>query len=61
MRKDAYFIKIMAGGGVSSRLNNLAHAQFLPEELSAITRTAASFDTYVTAHAYSNRAMRHAV
>ncbi|KAL3497112.1 imidazolonepropionase [Aspergillus germanicus] len=61
MRKGADFIKIMAGGGVSSRLNNLAHPQFLPEELSAITRTAASFDTYVTAHAYSNRAMRHAV
>lgn len=61
LRKGADFIKIMAGGGVSSRLNNLAHAQFLPEELSAIVRTAASFDTYVTAHAYSNRAMRHAV
>ncbi|KAJ4418794.1 hypothetical protein N0V82_005359 [Gnomoniopsis sp. IMI 355080] len=61
LRKGADFIKIMAGGGVSSRLNNLGHAQFLPEELSAIVRTAASFDTYVTAHAYSNRAMRHAV
>jgi imidazolonepropionase-like amidohydrolase len=61
MRKGADFIKIMAGGGVSSKLNNLGHSQFLPEEISAITRTAASFDTYVTAHAYSNRAMRHAV
>lgn len=61
IRKGADFVKIMAGGGVSSRLNNLGHAQFLPEELSAIVRTAASFDTYVTAHAYSNRAMRHAV
>lgn len=61
IRKGAGFIKIMAGGGVSSRLNNLAHAQFLPEELSTIVRTAASFDTYVTAHAYSNRAMRHFV
>lgn len=61
MRKGADFIKIMAGGGVSSRLNNLGHSQFLSEELSAIVRTAASFDTYVTAHAYSNRAMRHAV
>lgn len=61
IRKGADFVKIMAGGGVSSRLNNLAHSQFLPEELSAIVRTAASFDTYVTAHAYSNRAMRHAV
>jgi imidazolonepropionase-like amidohydrolase len=61
IRKGADFIKIMAGGGVSSKLNNLAHAQFLPEEISVIARTAASFDTYVTAHAYSNRAMVHAV
>jgi imidazolonepropionase-like amidohydrolase len=61
IRKGADFIKIMAGGGVSSRLNNLAHAQFLPEEVSAIVRTAASFDTYVTAHAYSSRAIRHAI
>ncbi|KAF7557639.1 hypothetical protein G7Z17_g614 [Cylindrodendrum hubeiense] len=61
IRKGADFIKIMAGGGVSSKLNNLGHAQFLPEEVSVIARTAASFDTYVTAHAYSNRAMRHAV
>ncbi|KAL4924140.1 uncharacterized protein BDV17DRAFT_301267 [Aspergillus undulatus] len=60
MRKGGNFTKIMAGGGVSSRLNNLAHAQFLPGEISAIAQTAASFDTYVTAHAYSNRAMRHA-
>ncbi|KAL4968173.1 uncharacterized protein BDV14DRAFT_206809 [Aspergillus stella-maris] len=60
MRKGADFIKIMAGGGVSSRLNNLSHAQFLPSEIAAIEQTAASFDTYVTAHAYSNRAMRHA-
>ncbi|RDW59001.1 uncharacterized protein DSM5745_11207 [Aspergillus mulundensis] len=60
MRKGADFIKIMAGGGVSSRLNHLAHAQFLPEEVSAIALTAASFDTYVTAHAYSPRAMQHA-
>jgi len=61
MRKGADFIKIMAGGGVSSKLNNLSHAQFLPEEISAIVRTAASFDTYVTAHAYSSRAIRHAI
>ncbi|KAJ3523388.1 hypothetical protein NM208_g12471 [Fusarium decemcellulare] len=61
IRKGADFIKIMGGGGVASRLNNLAHPQFLPEELSAIVRTAASFDTYVTAHAYTIRAMRHVI
>lgn len=61
IRNGADFIKVMGGGGVASRLNNLAHAQFLPEELQAITKTAASFDTYVTAHAYTIRAMRHMI
>ncbi|KAF8864658.1 hypothetical protein BDZ45DRAFT_17621 [Acephala macrosclerotiorum] len=46
-----------------SKLSNLAHAhaQFLPEEISAIVRTAASFDTYITAHAYSSGAILHAI
>ncbi|KAF7557445.1 hypothetical protein G7Z17_g631 [Cylindrodendrum hubeiense] len=61
IRKGADFIKIMGGGGVASRLNNLAHPQFLSEELQAMVRTAASFDTYVTAHAYTIRAMRHMI
>lgn len=61
IRKGADFIKIMGGGGVASRLNNLGHPQFLAEEIQAITRTAASFDTYVTAHAYTIRAMRHMI
>lgn len=61
IRKGADFIKIMGGGGVASRLDNLAHPQFLDEELQAIVRTAASFDTYVTAHAYTIRAMRHMI
>lgn len=61
LRKGADFIKIMAGGGVASPLNNLEHVQFLPEEIQAITRTAETFNTYVTCHAYTNRAMRHAV
>ncbi|RDW93728.1 uncharacterized protein DSM5745_01050 [Aspergillus mulundensis] len=61
IRKGADFIKIMGGGGIASRLSNLAHPQFLPAELEAITATAASFDTYVTAHAYTVRAMRHMI
>jgi imidazolonepropionase-like amidohydrolase len=61
IRKGADFIKIMGGGGVASRLNNLGHPQFLSEEIQAMTRTAASFDTYVTAHAYTIRAMRHMI
>ncbi|KAL5621103.1 hypothetical protein FOBRF1_004349 [Fusarium oxysporum] len=61
IRKSADFIKIMSGGGVASRLNNLAHPQFLDEELSAMVHTTASYDTYVTAHAYTIRAMRHMI
>ncbi|KNA98335.1 hypothetical protein FOXG_02707 [Fusarium oxysporum f. sp. lycopersici 4287] len=51
----------MSGGGVASRLNNLAHPQFLDEELSAMVHTTASYDTCVTAHAYTIRAMRHMI
>jgi len=52
----------MAAGGVWSRLNNLAHAQFLlPEEIHAILCTLASFNKYFTVLAYSNRDTRHAV
>ncbi|KAK7417651.1 hypothetical protein QQX98_004472 [Neonectria punicea] len=51
----------LKGKYMSSRLNNLAHPQFLDEELQAMVRTAASFDTDVTAHAYTVRAMRHII
>ncbi|KAG6995295.1 Uncharacterized protein FocnCong_v016454 [Fusarium oxysporum f. sp. conglutinans] len=61
IRKSADFVKVMSGGGVASRLNNLAHPQFLDEELSAMVHTTASYDTYVTAHAYTIRAMRHMI
>ncbi|EXM19181.1 hypothetical protein FOTG_12799 [Fusarium oxysporum f. sp. vasinfectum 25433] len=54
-------VAVMSGGGVASRLNNLAHPQFLDEELSAMVHTTASYDTYVTAHAYTIRAMRHMI
>ncbi|KAG9242906.1 hypothetical protein BJ878DRAFT_424876, partial [Calycina marina] len=46
---------------VLSKFNNLAHSQFLQEEITAITWTAELFDTYVNAHTYSNRRMQHMV
>jgi imidazolonepropionase-like amidohydrolase len=61
MRKGANLIKVMAGGGGSSKLNNITHSQFLPEKVTAITRIVASFDTYVIAHAYSTWAIRYTV
>lgn len=60
-RKGADFIKIMVGGGVSSPTDPLDMLQFTSEEIRAITTTAKSIGSYVTAHAYSNEAIRHAV
>lgn len=49
------------GGGVASPTDPLEMLQFLPEEIRAITATAKMRGTYVTAHAYTNEAIRHAV
>ncbi|KAJ5087328.1 hypothetical protein N7456_010944 [Penicillium angulare] len=51
----------MCGGGVASPSDALDMIQFTAEEISAITTTAKQSKTYVTAHAYSVDAIRHAV
>lgn len=61
LRQGADFLKIMVGGGVASPTDPLEMLQFLPEEIRAITATAKMRGTYVTAHAYTNEAIRHAV
>ncbi|RDW63046.1 uncharacterized protein DSM5745_10157 [Aspergillus mulundensis] len=61
LRQGADFIKIMVGGGVASPSDTLAMVQFTPEEIAAITRTAGYSGKYVTAHAYTAAAIRHAV
>ncbi|KAL4904788.1 hypothetical protein BDW74DRAFT_178363 [Aspergillus multicolor] len=61
IRQGADFIKIMVGGGVASPSDTIAMVQFTPEEIQAITRTAAYSGKYVTAHAYTSQAIRHAV
>ncbi|KAL9110364.1 MAG: hypothetical protein Q9227_005095 [Pyrenula ochraceoflavens] len=61
LRQGADFLKIMVGGGVASPTDPLQGLQFLPEEIRAITTTAQQRGTYVTAHAYTNKAIRHAV
>ncbi|CAK7236333.1 hypothetical protein SEUCBS140593_009585 [Sporothrix eucalyptigena] len=52
LRGGADFIKIMAGGG---------NTQFTADEIQAIAAVASSYQTYVTAHAYTPAAIRHAV
>ena len=61
LRQGADFIKIMCGGGVATPSDALDMVQFTAEEIRAITTTARNSKTYVTAHAYSIEAIRHAV
>ena len=61
LRMGADFLKIMAGGGVASPVDPLEMLQFTPEEIQAITTSAANLGKYVTAHAYTNKAIRMAV
>ncbi|KAI9744144.1 MAG: hypothetical protein M1818_002296 [Claussenomyces sp. TS43310] len=61
LRKGADFLKIMVGGGVASPSDQLDMLQFTAEEIRAITTTARQSHTYVTAHAYTREAIRHAV
>jgi imidazolonepropionase-like amidohydrolase len=61
LHSGASFIKIMSGGGVASPTDKLESLQFTPEEIRAITSAAEGAGTYVTAHAYTPRAIRHAV
>ncbi|KHN97241.1 Amidohydrolase 1 [Metarhizium album ARSEF 1941] len=61
LRTGADFIKIMTGGGVASPTDKLENIQFTAAEIRAIAEVADTYGTYVTAHAYTPRAIRHAV
>ena len=61
LRRGADNQKIMVGGGVASPVDPLEMIQFTAEEIKAITQSANNLGTYVTAHAYTNEAIRHAV
>ena len=61
LRQGVDLLKIMVGGGVASPTDPLECLQFLPDEIRAITTAAQQRGTYVTAHAYTNEAIRHAV
>jgi imidazolonepropionase-like amidohydrolase len=61
LRRGANFLKIMVGGGVASPTDPLDMVQFTAEEIRAIVSAADNLHTYVTAHAYTNDAIRHAV
>lgn len=53
LMKGASQVKIMAGGGVSSRYDPLDTVQYTLEEMRAAVQAAADWGTYVCAHVYT--------
>ncbi|OLN91664.1 hypothetical protein CCHL11_06634 [Colletotrichum chlorophyti] len=61
IRTGADFIKIMGSGGVSSPTDKIDHLQFTGAEIRAMVECADNAGTYVTAHAYTTKAIRHCI
>lgn len=57
LRNGATQIKIMAGGGGSSRFDPIDTTQYSKEETCAIVEAAADWGTYVSAHVFNDRSM----
>lgn len=61
LMKGASQIKLMAGGGVASDYDPLDVTQYTRDEMRAAVEAAASWNTYVTVHAYTPRAIQQAI
>lgn len=61
IKAGADFIKIMANGGVASPTDPIHFFGFSREEISTIVAEAAAAGTYVSAHLYTDEAIRRAV
>lgn len=61
LRYGATQVKLMAGGGASSPYDPLDTTQYTLDELKAAVEAADDWNTYVTVHAYTPRAVRRAV
>ncbi len=61
LRQGVDQIKLMLSGGVISPYDPLDSVQYTPEEVKAVVHEAKKWGRYVTAHAYSADAIRHAV
>ena len=57
LRNGATQIKIMAGGGGSSRFDPIDTTQYSIEEVTAIVEAAKDWGTYVAAHVFTDRAV----
>ena len=61
LKAGARFIKMMANGGVASPNDPIHVLQYSREEIAAIVEEAENAGTYVSAHVYTDRAIRRAV
>lgn len=61
LMKGATQIKLAAGGGVASNFDPLDVSQYTETELRAAVEAAADWNTYVTVHAYTPRAIQKAI
>lgn len=57
----AHFLKLTAGGGVSSTIDPLWSVGFTTKELKSAVEAAEYFDTYVMVHAYTDRTVSMAI
>jgi imidazolonepropionase-like amidohydrolase len=61
LRAGATQIKVMAGGGAASAYDPLDVTQYTLDEMKAAVDAASDWNTYVTVHAYTPKAVRRAV
>jgi imidazolonepropionase-like amidohydrolase len=61
LMRGATQIKLAAGGGVSSNFDPLDVSQYTLAELQAAVEAAADWNTYVTVHAYTPRAIQKSI
>ena len=61
LRNGATQIKIMAGGGGSSRFDPIDTTQYSKEEICAVVEAAKDWGTYVGAHIFTDRAINRAL
>ncbi|WP_316959654.1 amidohydrolase family protein [Streptomyces sp. TRM68367] len=61
LRKGAHHIKVMASGGVASPTDRIDSTQYSMEELRTAVEEAEAANRYVTAHAYTARAVNCAL
>ncbi|GAA1661366.1 amidohydrolase family protein [Fodinicola feengrottensis] len=61
LRKGAHHLKVMGSGGVASPTDRIDSTQYSMDELHAVVAEAEAANRYVTAHAYTARAVNRAL